>query len=80
MNQLSSNTIDWEVLRSDLGTLEKDCEDKGIPWMHTWRYQHSTFPYPKAYKQASDTIQLPTGYRWNMDFANGGLNLVCWNS
>ncbi len=44
--------------------------------MHTWRYQHSTFPNTRAYRQASDTIQEHTGYKWNLDFAKDCLDAV----
>ena len=68
MSQQNNNTINWKMLRSDLDKLEKDCKDKGIPLMHTCRDERS-FPKTTTYQQASDTIQLPTGYRWNMAFA-----------
>ena len=56
MSQQNNNTLDWGALRSDLGKLEKDCKDKGIPLMHTLRDHHSTCPKTSAYKQALDTI------------------------
>ena len=52
-----------------------------MPLMHTWRYQHSTCPKTTAYDKVYDTIQLPTGYKWNMDFAKDCrmLSWVAWH-
>ena len=52
-----------------LDKLENNCQDTCSPLMNAWRYHHSTAPNTTAYNQAYDTIQLPAGYKWNIDFA-----------
>ena len=48
---------------------EQGCKDNGITFMHTWRYQRSTFPIQQPTRNHLANIQRPTGYKWNMDFA-----------
>ena len=46
------------------------------PLMHTWRYQHSSFPNTTAHKHALDMLQVRTGYKWHIDFAQASLEVV----
>ena len=69
MNQHNQHTIGRGILRKDLDRLEEKWHEKRIPLMHTWRYQHSSFPNTTAHTHAFDMLQVPTGYKWNMDFA-----------
>ena len=59
------NTIYWGVFREKLDKLKKDCKGKAIPLMHTWHYQHSTYPNTTTNAQPYDAIQLPTAYECN---------------
>ena len=76
MSQYSQHTIGWGVLREDLDRLEEKLHDTGIPLMHTWRYQQSSFPNTTAHKHAFDMIQVTTGYKWNTDFPKDCLQYV----
>ena len=53
-----------------------DLNAKAIPLMHTWRYQHPTHSNTTAHKHAFDTFQVPTGYKWDMDFTKDCLDAV----
>ena len=68
MNQHNQHTSSWGVPRDDLDRVEEKYYDKGIPLMHTWRYQQSYFPKTTAHTHAFGMPQVPTGYKWIMDF------------
>ncbi|MFM7982320.1 MAG: hypothetical protein ACKPKO_23670, partial [Candidatus Fonsibacter sp.] len=55
--------------------LEAKLHAKKIPLMHTWRYQHH-FPETRAHNHASGMIQVPTGYKLSIDFAQESLEAV----
>ena len=76
MNQRNQHTIAWGVLREDLDRLEDKLHEKRVSLTHTWRYQHSSFPNTTAHKHAFDMIKVPTGYKWNMDFAQESIETV----
>ena len=74
-NHHNQHNIGWGVLREDLDRLEDKLHDKGMPLMHTWRYHHSSFPNTKAHNHAFDMIQVPTGYKWNVDLTHDSLDV-----
>jgi hypothetical protein len=76
MNEHNKNTIQWGVLRENLDKLERDCKEKGIPLMHTWRYQHSPFPKTIVHKVQAETIKVPTGYKFCFDVTRDNLDFT----
>ena len=55
-----THTMGLGVLREDLDRLEEKLHEKRIRLMHTWRYQHTSFPNTAAHNHACDVIQVPT--------------------
>ncbi|MFM7988478.1 MAG: hypothetical protein ACKPKO_55115, partial [Candidatus Fonsibacter sp.] len=56
--------------------LEEKLSSNNVPSMCTWPYHNYSFPKTTTHNHASDMVQVPTGYKWNIGFPQGSVEGV----